>query len=102
MTDDTTAALPRYHSLGALGPDEVERRLKTSAEEGQNQFHVQRILIEVLAQQVATRRHLLGLTVIAVLGVVASVICGIVIAVQTVKANHVTSSSESICSAYSC
>ncbi|WP_328606163.1 hypothetical protein OG943_40380 [Amycolatopsis sp. NBC_00345] len=56
----------------------------------------------MLAQQVATRRYLLGLTVIAVLGVVASVICGIVIAVRTVKANHVTAGSESICSAYSC
>ncbi|WP_329070997.1 hypothetical protein [Amycolatopsis sp. NBC_01480] len=92
----------RNSSLGALGPPGVERRLKTSAEEGQNELHLQRILVEVLAQQVATRRYLLGLTVIAVLGVVASVICGIVIAVQTVEANHVTSSSEPICSAYSC
>ncbi|SEP42215.1 hypothetical protein SAMN04489732_108288 [Amycolatopsis saalfeldensis] len=61
--------------------------MKTSAEEGQNQLHVQRILIEVLAQQVATRRYLLGLTAIAV---------------RAMEVSHVTSSSESICSAYSC
>ncbi|MEV0065342.1 hypothetical protein [Amycolatopsis sp. NPDC050768] len=79
MTDDT-AALPRYFSTSDLHPEEVQKRLKESAEAGQDQAYVQHLLVELLAQQVATRRYVLVLTTIAVLGVVASVICGIVIA----------------------
>ncbi|WP_326568076.1 hypothetical protein VSH64_40785 [Amycolatopsis rhabdoformis] len=79
MTDDT-AALPRYYSTSDLHPEEVQKRLKESAEVGHNQAHVQRLLVELLAQQIATRRYVMVLTTIAVIGVVASVICGIVIA----------------------
>ncbi|MEW2499413.1 hypothetical protein ACQPXB_03820 [Amycolatopsis sp. CA-161197] len=79
MTDGT-AALPRYYSTSDLHPDEVQKRLKESAEAGHNQAHVQRLLVELVAQQVAIRRYLLVLTTIAVLGLVASVICGIAIA----------------------
>lgn len=102
MTDDTSA-LPRYHETSDLSPWGVENRLKESAEAGDNQAHVQRLLVEILAQHVATRRYVLLLATIAVLGVVASLICAVIIAVQVTKATDtITSSGQTIGSLYTC
>ncbi|MEV6909706.1 hypothetical protein [Amycolatopsis sp. NPDC051071] len=101
----------RYFAHASLSPFEVEKRIKEAktqiedpgSDEPQPDY-TDRLLIEILAQQVAARRHLLVLALIAVLGVAASVICAIVIAVQVTKANQSGSgsSSSSYCGIYRC
>ncbi|MFC3449881.1 hypothetical protein [Amycolatopsis speibonae] len=103
----------RYFADAPLSPLDVEKRLKEAKaqiEDGDGAGEpgpdcTDRLLVEILAQQVAARRHLLILAVIAVLGVAASVICAIVIAVQVTKANAHSgsgSSSSSYCGLYRC
>jgi len=101
----------RYFANADITPDGVEKRVKGAAaqdeESGEyavsHEQYTDRLLVEILAQQVAARRHMLVLATIAVLGVMASVICAIVIAVQVTKANsRSSSSSSSYCTIYSC
>ncbi len=101
----------RYFANADITPDGIEKRVKGAAaqDEESGEFAVSheqytdRLLVEILAQQVAARRHLLVLASIAVLGVVVSVICAIIIAVQVTEANSRSSNSSSYrCSIYSC
>ncbi|MFI5605970.1 hypothetical protein [Amycolatopsis sp. NPDC051903] len=69
--------MPRFHALTDLSPASVERRLEESAEAAHNQAHNRRLLIELLAQHVANRRHPLVLAAVAVPGVLASLVCAL-------------------------
>ena len=101
----------RYSAAASCAADSVEARIRAAAtryaesdedEEPGNRYR-DRILVEILAQQVASRQHLVILATIAVLGVIASVICAVVIAVQVTKANdHTTSTSSVHCTIYGC
>jgi hypothetical protein len=59
-----------------LRPDAVARRLA----EPRDEPTTERILLEILAQQIAARRHLRVLEIIAVLAVIAIVVVAIVFA----------------------
>jgi hypothetical protein len=91
---------PYFHSAADVAPLSVERRVKKRiTEETSEHQDTNLLLTEILAQQVAARRHLLILAVVAVLGVIASTICALVIAVEVTQAN---SSSSRCTSIYSC
>jgi hypothetical protein len=99
----------RYIANAPCAGYNVEARLKaaTAQDEESGEYeepddlYRDRILIEILAQLVASRRHLLIVATIAVLGVISSLICAIVIAVQVTEANrHTTVSSP--CSILGC
>jgi hypothetical protein len=92
---------PYYQGAADTSPLSVERRVKKriTAETSEHQ-DTNALLTEILAQQVAARRHLLVLAVVAVLGVIASTICALVIAVEVTQAN--SSSSSRCTSIYSC
>ena len=92
---------PYYQRTFDVSPLSVDRRTKKQIT-GETSEHQDTnvLLAEILAQQVAARRHLLVLTVIAVLGVIASTICALVIAVEVTQAN--SSSSSRCTSIYSC
>ncbi|OXM53885.1 hypothetical protein [Amycolatopsis alba] len=110
MTDGHTRV--RYFATASLDPYEVEKRIKNAKAQVEgidgvdepSPVYTDQLLVEILAQQVAARRYLLTLAVIAVLGVAASVICAIVIAVQVTEANahSSSSSSSSYCGLYRC
>jgi DNA polymerase III psi subunit len=90
--------VPRYHAMSDLAPSAVEQRVKKRlAGESSEHQDTNLLLVEILAQQVAARRHLLLVAVIAMLGVAVSAVCAIVIAVQVTHAN-----TQKSCTGYSC
>jgi hypothetical protein len=92
---------PYFHRSFDVSPLSVDMRTKKRITEETSEHQDTNVLLaEILAQQVAARRHLLILAVIAVLGVAVSAICAIVIAVQVTQAN--SSSSSRCTSIYSC
>jgi hypothetical protein len=75
----------RYNQAASVSPYDVEKRLKGVADETDRQY-TDRLLVELLAQQISTRRHLLVLSTMAVAAPVLSVL--IVVAFTLIAAAH--------------
>lgn len=95
------ATTPIFSNSEQLDADSIRKRMRTRVSETTtHQEDTNTILAEILNLQVAMRFHLRVLSVVAVIGVVASVICAVIIAVQVTQANK--NGATACASIYSC